>query len=57
MKLVFRNVDVFFIVFYLFMETTLVNRIVWRLISYKPFIAPGERYGNRMHDKTLLDED
>ena len=47
-----------FLWFFLFIHgTTLVNRIVLRLISYKPFIAPGERYGNRMHDKTLLDED
>ena len=35
----FMMVFVRFPAFYLFMETTLVNRIVWRLISSEPFIA------------------
>ena len=53
----FKSIEIFLWFFLFIHGTTLVNRIVWRLISYKPFIAPGERYGNRMHDKTLLDED
>ena len=49
-----------FMVLYLFMKTALVILLIelfGDLISYKPFIALGERYGNRMHDKTLLDKD
>ena len=49
-----------FMVLSLFMKAALVILLIelfGDLISYKPFIALEERYGNRMHDKTLLDKD